>query len=162
MKKTILIVLLSLTLSLLASCSSQSSKQIMPYNLKWGDSYEELSKKAGDITELEENEAGKLLSGGTIDNSYLGLSNDSLKMSGNYSFDSDKKLDSILIIAYLKKNDELDDEAFFDGLIDHYTDIIGSKPEDDIMGYTWTTDTTIVNAAYMSEGTFLISLEQVE
>lgn len=118
--KITICVLAVLILSVTAYFIFGTAKTAVPYNIKWGSSYEEVLKKDADASKPSLTKDKKnYTSWGRCDGDILGLPSDA-SVDITYYFGLDNSLSRVDMWAY-NQDDNTDSDTYFQALLNHFS-----------------------------------------
>lgn len=108
-----------------------STPSIMPHNIHWGDTYQQVLKKDHSATTPTLNDGGDYTSNGSVTNKFLNLHGfgNEISLETFYIFDTNDSLIRVLFLAHSENLPESELNKAFYTISDHYQTLTQSTPE---------------------------------
>lgn len=144
--------------------TSTKSNQILPYDIKWGATYEEVVEKDRSAMQLTKNDSGGYNSLGVLSENYFDdFDNyDSLSCGTMYTFGKDKALKEITIMVAIEEESNLNSDEFFSYLLSYYNKKCNVEPTKSVSEYTWDIKGVKVDVAYLMDNFFMITFKSTK
>lgn len=133
---------------------------VLPFNARWGDSYEDIKKHDEDVAELTLTDSGRHVSRNKYDGSFYGFNKKDLDVLLVYSFSEDNHLNQILINCAITSESSITSRDVINEIIQVYSKRCNTSPyvKSDYE-WQWTTENTSIELTYWSDKMITVVME---
>lgn len=158
-KKKVIVIAVLIAAVLFGILYNTFSNSIMPYNVQWGESFEEVQKHHKNAADLVRTDSGNSVSRNDIDSSFFGLNNDDVNTLLVYDFKKSDSLSQIVIACSLTSESKMSGKAVTDKIIKFYTRKCKHKPDEQSeYEWEWASKTEKISLAYWSDELIAVTL----